>query len=235
MKTVNFKDPKYVGDPLNVVKILNEKEVDELMIMDINASSGPSEINFRLLENIAAECRMPLCYGGGVSSLDDFTKLIKLGVEKVSVSTALVNDFGLIRKASDTVGAQSIVGVLDVKKDRDKYWIYLNNGTQNTGLELKDFVNSLDQTFIGELVINSVDRDGTLAGYDFELLEYIYPELSIPLTVLGGASSYHNIRELFLNYKNVGAGVGSLFVFRGKFKAVLVSYPYGKEKISIIE
>lgn len=235
IKTVNFKDEKYVGDPINVVKILNEKEVDELMILDINTSSHAKEIDFKLIEKIAEECRMPLCYGGGVKRLDDFIKLINLGVEKVSVSSALFNGGDLIRNAAEVVGSQSIVAVLDVKKTKGKYWIYSKNGTINSSLELKEFVKSLDQNCIGELVINSIDRDGTMSGYDFELLDYVFSDITIPLTFLGGASGNQNIGELFSKYRNIGAGVGSLFVFKGKYKAVLVNYPYGDEKWAIIK
>jgi len=234
IKTVKFGDSKYVGDPINVVKILNEKEVDELILLDINKSTNSKEIDFDLIEKIAGECRMPLCYGGGVSKIDDFVRLIKLGVEKIAINTSLLNNFELIKRAAEAVGSQSIVAVLDIKKDNGKYQIFKNNGTINTSLEIKDFLKVLDQNYLGEIVINSIDRDGTMLGYDFELLESLLPYVNTPLTFMGGASNLENISDLFYKFPNVGAGVGSLFVFKGKFKAVLVNYPYGEDKLNII-
>lgn len=235
VKTVNFKNQKYVGDPLNIVKILNEKEVDELILMDINNSTRRKEIDFKLIEKIASECRMPLCYGGGVSKISDFQNLISIGVEKVAVSTFLFESLDILIKASELVGSQSVVVVLDVKKENGKYMLYQSNGTKSTSFEVVDFLNKINQSNIGEIVINSIDRDGTMIGYDFELLELVYSHVKVPFTFLGGASDNLNIRQLFLKYRNVGAGVGSLFVFKGKFRAVLVNYPSGNEKLEIIK
>lgn len=234
VKTVNFKNPKYVGDPLNVVKILNEKEVDELILMDINSSFNRKNIDFNLIEKIACECRMPLCYGGGVSKVADFQRLINIGVEKVSLSTTLFESLDILQHASELVGSQSVVIVLDVKKENENYIVYQSNGARSTFYDVVDFISRINQGYIGEIVINSIDRDGTMIGYDFDLLEYIYPHIKVPLTFLGGASDNLNIRQLFLKYRNVGAGVGSLFVFKGKYKAVLVNYPNRDEKLEII-
>jgi cyclase len=235
VKTVNFKNPKYVGDPLNVVKILNEKEVDELVLLDINCSTRKKEIDFKLIEKIASECRMPLCYGGGVTKTSDFQALINIGVEKVAISTSIFDSRDILAKASGLVGSQSVVVVLDVKRENGQYILYLSNGIKRTSYEVLDFLKTIDQSQIGEIVINSIDRDGTMAGYDFDLLEYVYSHVRVPLTFLGGAADSVNIRQLFLKYGNVGAGVGSLFVFKGKFKAVLVNYPSGNEKFEIIK
>ena len=234
VKTVNFKNPKYVGDPLNVVKILNEKEVDELILMDINSSLNRKKIDFNLIEKIASECRMPLCYGGGISELSDFQRLINIGVEKVSVSTTLFKSLDILHQASELVGSQSVVVVLDVKKENGNYIVYQSNGAKSTCYDVVDFISRINQGYIGEIVINSIDRDGTMIGYDFDLLEHVYPHIKVPFTFLGGASDNLNIRQLFLKYRNVGAGVGSLFVFKGKFKAVLVNYPDRDEKLQII-
>lgn len=234
VKTVNFKNPKYVGDPLNVVKILNEKEVDELILMDINSSLNKKKIDFNLIEKIASECRMPLCYGGGISELSDFERLINIGVEKVSVSTTLFKSLDILHQASELVGSQSVVVVLDVKKENGNYIVYQSNGARRTSYDVVDFIGRINQGYIGEIVINSIDRDGTMIGYDFDLLEHVYPHIKVPFTFLGGASDNLNIRQLFLKYSNVGAGVGSLFVFKGKFKAVLVNYPDRDEKLQII-
>jgi cyclase len=234
VKTINFNNPKYVGDPINVVKILNEKEVDELIILDISCTASGRDLNYQLIENIASECRMPLCYGGGISNVDQITKLIKLGVEKISVSSSIFKDDGFLEVASKIVGNQSIVVVLDVRFIQNNYYIFINNGKINTGIKLFESIKRLINIGIGELVINSIDRDGTMLGYDFDLIDSIYSLVNIPLTVVGGAKSHENINELFKKYKNIGAGVGSLFVFKGKYKAVLVNYPIGIEKKQIL-
>lgn len=234
VKTVNFNNPKYVGDPINVVKILNEKEVDELILLDISCSTSGSDINYELIEKIAAECRMPLCYGGGISNVDQISNLIRLGVEKVSISSSIFKDDKFLETASKLVGNQSIVVVLDVKLIQDQHYIFINNGQYNTGIRLIDYIEQLLNIGIGELVINSIDRDGTMQGYDFNLIQKVTTIVNIPLTVIGGASSHENINELFNRFGNIGAGVGSLFVFKGKYKAVLINYPTGKEKNQIL-
>jgi cyclase len=234
VKTVNFNNPKYVGDPINVVKILNEKEVDELIVLDISSTTSGQLLNYQLIENIAAECRMPLCYGGGISNVEQIKRLISLGVEKVSVSSAIFNNDEFLIEASKIVGNQSIAVVLDVKYINNDYFIFINNGVKNTEIKLFNFINQLSKIGIGELVINSIDRDGTMLGYDFELVEKVKSLINFPLSVIGGASSHENITELFKKFGQIGAGVGSLFVFKGKYKAVLVNYPTGIEKLQIL-
>jgi len=234
VKTVNFSNPKYVGDPINVVKILNEKEVDELIVLDISSTTSGQLLNYQLIENIAAECRMPLCYGGGISNVEQIKRLISLGVEKVSVSSAIFNNDKFLIEASKIVGNQSIAVVLDVRYINNDYYIFIGNGQKNTGIQLLDFINKLLDIGIGELVINSVDRDGTMLGYDFDLVEKVKSLINIPLSIIGGASSHENISELFNKFGQIGAGVGSLFVFKGKYKAVLVNYPTGIEKLQIL-
>lgn len=234
VKTVNFNNPKYVGDPINVVKILNEKEVDELIVLDISSTTSGQLLNYQLIENIAAECRMPLCYGGGISNVEQIKRLVSLGVEKVSVSSAIFNNDKFLIEASKIVGNQSIAVVLDVKYINNDYFIFINNGVKNTEIKLFNFINQLSKIGIGELVINSIDRDGTMLGYDFELVEKVKSLINFPLSVIGGASSHENITELFKKFGQIGAGVGSLFVFKGKYKAVLVNYPTGIEKLQIL-
>jgi cyclase len=233
VKTVNFKNEKYVGDPINVVKILNEKEVDELIILDISCTKEKRDINFKLLENIASECRMPLCYGGGVNNISQVNKLVNMGVEKIAINSSLFTDIEFVKQCVNIVGTQSIVAILDVRKKNGKYFIYTHNGTSNTNLDLFEYSVIISKLGIGELVVNSIDLDGTLLGYDFEIVDKIKKVLNIPFTVLGGASSHDNIKELFQKHGNVGAGVGSLFVFKGIYKAVLVNYPTLEEKFKI--
>ena len=235
VKTVNFSHPKYVGDPINVVKILNEKEVDELILLDISCSAFNKSINFKLIQNIASECRMPLCYGGGVSTVDDVSRLIEIGVEKVAINSAIFSDSDLLMNASSIVGSQSIVAIIDVKYLNGEYIVFKHNGLINTGFKLKEHIQYVLNQGIGELVINSIDRDGTLEGFDFKLVEIVKTLINIPLTIVGGASSHENIKMIFDQFGLIGAGVGSLFVFKGKFKAVLVNYPTGLEKKIILD
>lgn len=234
-KTVSFGQPKYVGDPLNAVRIFNEKEVDELMVIDIDASRLGHDPDYKLIANLALECRMPLCYGGGVKAVDQFDRIIGLGVEKVAVSSAAIDSPDLISKAASRVGSQSVVAVIDVKKAGlfKNYEVVTLNATQRTGLEPSVWAAKLQQLGAGEIVLNSVDRDGEMKGYDFDLIDTVRNAISTPLTVLGGAGSVEDILCLINRYGIVGAAAGSLFVFKGKYRAVLINYPNRKEKIGI--
>ena len=197
VKTVQFKNPKYVGDPLNAVKIFNEKAVDEIMVLDIDASRNSQEPNYGLIEKIASECRMPLCYGGGINSIDKAERIIQLGVEKVALSSAVISDMELIPKLSKRIGLQSVVVVLDIKKNIfGKYEIFTINGTKKFPLSLDDVLKKLDALGIGELVINSINNDGMMKGYDPELAQRVRDSVSCPLTVLGGVGCKEDIISL---------------------------------------
>lgn len=233
VKTVNFKNPKYVGDPVNAVKIFNEKQVDELIVLDIDASANNREPDYEMIEGIAAECRMPLCYGGGVDSVEKVVKIINLGVEKVALSSAVLDNKNLISEASRVVGSQSIVVVLDVRRIGREYKIFKFNGQVECNKSPFEFASQLAELGAGEIVINSIDTDGVMKGYDFELVRRMKEKLGIPLTVLGGAGSLDDIGKLFAEFGLLGAAAGSLFVFKGKFKAVLINYPSTDLKISL--
>jgi cyclase len=189
-----------------------------------------------MIKNLAAECRMPLCYGGGVSTVDQFKKIIGLGVEKVAISAAAINNSELITRAAELFGSQSVVVVLDVKKKQigNKYNIYTNNGTRKMKLIFTEFVSKIETLGAGEIVINSIDRDGKMQGYDLELINQVREIVSIPVTALGGAGSMKHITELVERFGIIGAAAGSLFVFKGKYRAVLISYPsqIDKDKIT---
>ncbi len=236
-KTVKFQDAKYVGDPVNAVKIFNEKRADELVLLDIDATKNGLEPDYQMIANVAAECRMPLCYGGGIRSVAQATRIFALGVEKVALSSAAIQEPMLLRSIADEVGNQSVVVVLDVRKK--KLWggheVCTHNGTKNTGRSPGELIDLFQEHGVGEIVINSIDRDGTLAGYDLDLVESIVGKVSVPLTILGGAGSHEHIRELFSRFGLVGAAAGSLFVFKGKYKAVLISYPGSAEKQTLFQ
>ena len=235
VKTVNFKDPKYVGDPINAVRIFNEKEVDELMVMDIDASVRNREPDLGLIENLAAECRMPLCYGGGVSNAKQAETIVGLGVEKVAISSAAVKNPELVREMAHAVGRQSVVVVLDVRRNLfGKYTIFTHNGKHNTKLDPFEFGKKLQDLGAGEIVVNSIDNDGSMKGYDLVLVEKIRESVSVPITVLGGAGKQDDLKSLIARYKIIGVAAGSLFVIKGEYRAVLINYPTDVEKEDIL-
>jgi cyclase len=234
VKTVNFKNPKYVGDPLNAVKIFNEKEVDELIVLDIDASVENREPNFEMIKNLARECRMPFCYGGGITTVAQAKKIIELGAEKIAISSSAIKNLSLIREIGEEVGVQSVVVVLDIKKRGflygGGYEIYIRNGKEKANVQLKDFIDQINETGVGELVINSIDHDGLMEGYNNDLISLIRDWTNFPITVLGGAGSLDDIKSIIMKYKIIGVAAGSLFVFKGKYKAVLINYPNREEK-----
>lgn len=235
VKTVKFKDPKYVGDPINAVKIFNEKEVDELIVLDIDASAENRGPDFELIKNLAIECRMPFCYGGGVTTVEQAKNIITLGAEKVALSTSAVLNLELLKEIGKAVGVQSVVVVIDVKKKKSllgniSYEIYINNAKTKVDISLEDYILKLNSIGVGEIVINSIDGDGEMKGYDNALVRIVRELTEVPLTVLGGAGTLDDIKNLISEFKIIGAAAGSLFVFKGKYKAVLINYPNKEEK-----
>lgn len=231
VKTVNFKNPKYVGDPINAVKIFNEKEVDELAIFDIDATTKGLEPNYSLIERIANQSRMPLCYGGGVKTVEQAQKIFGLGIEKIALSSAVLETPGLITQIADRVGAQSVIVVLDIKKKLfGGYEVYTHNAKKGTGINPFKFIEEAQRLGAGEIVINSIDQDGVMKGYDMALIDKAREKTSLPMTVLGGAGSLEDIKEVIDKHEIIGVAAGSLFVFKGKYKAVLINYPAKEEK-----
>lgn len=238
VKTRKFKEPKYVGDPINAVKIFNEKEADELMVLDIDATANQTEPNYGLIAKLAAECRMPLSYGGGITTPDQAARIIGLGVEKVAVSAAALARPSLLTEMATAVGRQSVVAVLDVKKRTGffskGYDVCTHNGRQEQKIDLIALVHQLQSAGAGEIVINSVDRDGEMQGYDIELARQVHGVAKVPLTILGGAGSLAHMGELFSACGVVGAAAGSLFVFKGPYRAVLINYPTAAQKDELL-
>lgn len=226
VKTRQFSDPKYVGDPINAVKIFNEKEVDELSIYDIDASVRGRGPDFDHLRSIAVESRMPLCYGGGVRNAADAVRLIQIGFEKVSVSAAAVARPELVRELADAVGRQSVVVTVDVKKAGllGQLGVFTHNGRRAAKRKPLDFIQEVETAGAGEIVINQIDRDGMMQGYDLDLARNARAAISAPLTMLGGAGSVDHMRALIDAIGICGASAGSMFVFNGIYRAVLISY-----------
>ncbi len=237
VKTRKFADAKYVGDPINAVRIFNEKEVDELIVADIDATVQNREPNYAMIRNLAAECRMPLCYAGGVRTPEQVERIISLGVEKVAMSSAAISNPDVISESARRVGNQSIVIVLDVKMVGifRRYEVFTHNGTRKTGINPAEFAKKAESLGAGEIVVNSIDHDGMMQGYDNEVINLIRKAVSCPLTVLGGAGSLADIEALITSHGIIGAAVGSLFVFKGKYRAVLINYPTRPDKDCLIQ
>lgn len=234
VKTRQFRSPKYIGDPINAVRIFNEKEVDELMVLDIDASVNKVEPDYALIAKLAAECRMPLCYGGGVKTADQASRIIGLGVEKVSVSSAALDDPSLLTRMAEAIGRQSVVAVLDIHQKTGLFSKGYELRTHNAKILHKQnpitLASQLQDAGAGEIVINSIDRDGEMKGYDIELARLMRAELKVPLTVLGGAGSLDHIGDLLRTCGVLGCAAGSLFVFKGQYRAVLINYPTAQQK-----
>lgn len=237
VKTQQFMAPKYVGDPINAVKIFNEKEVDELIVLDIDASVKDSEPDYKMIENLAAECRMPLCYGGGVKNVEQAMKIVNLGVEKVALSSAFEENPNLAAELAAAVGTQSVVAVVDVKKTGlfNKYTVFTHNGKRRSKRDLEEYCRTLEDAGVGEIVVNSIDQDGMMSGYDEKLIDTIRDTVSIPMTVMGGASSLGDIQGIIQKHGVIGAAAGSLFVFKGVYRAVLINYPQPAEKNTLFQ
>ena len=225
VKSVKFKDHVYVGDPINAVKIFNDKEVDELLFIDIDAARQHRGPDFDQIDRISREAFMPFGYGGGIRSTEDIKKLMRLGVEKVCVNSYAMESPDFIRRAADVVGSQSVVACIDVKKDLfGAYRVYDHIKHKPTRLNPVEWAQQLEKSGAGEILLNSVDRDGTLSGYDLELIKRIAPEVKVPLIALGGAGKMEDFKEATASGASAVAA-GSFFVFYGPHKAVLITYP----------
>jgi len=228
VKTRKFKDGVYVGDPLNAVRIFNDKEVDELVVLDIDASREGREPNYQLIEEISGECFMPLAYGGGISSVEQAKRLIRSGVEKLILNTSAVRQPALIADISQIFGSQAVVASIDVRRTLfGGYRTMTHSGTVETKFELQEHIASVVAAGAGEILINSIERDGTMQGYDIPLIKSVVSQVTVPVIACGGAG---NVGDLSAGIRDGGASgvaAGSMFVFHGKHRAVLISYPGG--------
>lgn len=235
VKTLGFKDPKYVGDPVNAVKIFNEKEADELVVLDIDATANGVEPDYAVIAHLAAECRMPLCYGGGVRTAAQAKRIIGLGVEKVAISAAAVERPDLISEISAEIGGQSVVVVIDVRKKRlGGYELRTHNAGRVHKLDPIAFAQEAVRLGAGEIVVNAIDLDGAMKGYDLRLARQVRDAVRVPVTFLGGAGSLADIEALIREVGVVGASAGSLFVFKGTYRAVLINYPNPDTKEQLV-
>lgn len=226
VKTVRFKNPKYIGDPTNAIRIFNEKEVDELMLLDIEASVKGSRPNMELIKRIASECFMPLCYGGGIRSIEDISEVLAAGVEKVSLNSIALEDPQFVKLAAQTFGSSTIVVCIDYKKSLlGGQHVYSKSGTVKSKLNPVAFAQMMEEMGAGEIVLNSIDRDGMMTGYDLDLLSKVTEKISIPVIALGGAGNLSHMSEAVRKSGVSALAAGSMFVFQGPHRAVLISYP----------
>lgn len=229
IKTVRFGDRTYLGDPVNAVKIFNRKGIDELSILDIGATKNGREPDFELLRDIASEAFMPLSYGGGIKTIEQIRELLATGYEKVVLNTALVKNPDLITSASKTFGAQSIVASIDAKRVGDNYACYVSDGDEKTGFGPVDLAMEAERLGAGEIIINSIDNDGMMRGYDLELVKSVSRAVSIPVIALGGAGNVEDLKSVLGEGQADAAAGGSMFVYYGRLKAVLITAPTESE------
>jgi len=229
VKTVKFKNPKYIGDPVNAIKIYNEKEVDELIVVDISKKRYENGPNFNLIKQMADECFMPVCYGGGISNIDQIQKILKIGIEKIALNTAIMPDTQLISQAANKFGSQCIVVALDIKKNwLGKYKVTFNSGDQMINTDIVDFAKTAENAGAGEILINNIDRDGTWEGFDIEMIRKITSNVSIPVIAAGGAGNLSHIKDAITIGKASAVAIGSMAVYQSKGMGVLINFPKTK-------
>jgi cyclase len=229
VKTRRFRDPTYVGDPVNAIRIFNEKEVDELVVLDIGAARERSGPNFALLADMASECFMPLAYGGGLETVDQMARVLSLGVEKVVLNSVAARTPAIVEAAAARFGSSSVVVSMDVRRPRFKGWrVFSHGGTLDTGSDPVAYSRRMEALGAGELLVNAVDRDGTMLGFDLELVRAVSSAVSIPVVAAGGAATVAHLKSAI----DAGASAvtaGSMFVFQGPHRAVLITFPPRRE------
>lgn len=229
VKTVKFKNPNYVGDPVNAVIIYNEKEVDELIFLDINATEQGRDPPYEVIANIATECFMPFTFGGGIKTTDQMKRIFNMGVEKVAINSKAVEQPEIIRKAAELFGNQSVVASIDVKKTwTGHYNVYTNGGTKNSGLDPVEWAITVEQLGAGEILLTSIDRDGTYEGYDLELISKVTSAVNVPVIACGGAGKIEDFRKA-VNSGASAVAVGSMVVYHGATRGVLINFPTPNE------
>jgi cyclase len=227
VKTIKFKNERYVGDPINAVRIFNQKEVDELILFDIKCTTDASMINYSLLEQIASECFMPVCYGGGVKNLDDFRRLFSMGIEKVSVSSLLFDNPDVVAQAVAIYGSQSIIATLDINisKYRKKYQVCTHSGRKKRSYSPIEAAKYACGLGVGEIIVNTIHRDGTWSGFDQKLISQVSENVNVPVVAVGGAGTLDDIKSVVINANASAVALGSMAVFQAKGMGVLIKFP----------
>lgn len=233
VKTFGFKDPKYIGDPLNTIRIFNEKSVDEICLFDISKKEDDQNLDIDFLERVASETSMPVCYGGGIRSCSQGRQIVSSGIEKISVCSSYFKRPGLITELADSIGSQSVVVTLNINYDQQKHFVSDSNGIKVDNQQIEEHIEKVQKLGAGEIIFNFIQRDGMLCGFDYEFIKKFLCYVKTPCTVVGGCSGLADIEKLSKDFNFVGIGVGSHFVLKGKFKAVLIQYPTYEEKLNM--
>ena len=224
-KTVNFENPRYIGDPLNIIKIFNDKLVDEIIICDINREKA-NNLDIEYLKDIFQSCRMPVCYAGNIKSLEQASQLYSIGVEKIGLGDILIYDFNIISKISKTFGSQSVVSILNLVERNNKIYLYdYKNKIIKNDLDIFEFLNKIQDFGTGEIILHFVENDGNMKGYNYYLIYKLIDYIKVPLVFLGGLSSINEILNINKNYNLKGIAGSSLFIYKGRLKSVLINYP----------
>lgn len=235
VKTIGFSKPKYVGDPFNCVRIFNEKECHELVLLDISATVEDRRPQFDLIAKIAGECFMPFAYGGGIRNIEDIKKIIELGVEKIILNSYALERPNLISEAAKLCGRQSVVVCIDIKKNFwGKYEVYSHSGQRKTTKQPIQWAQEVAELGAGEIIVNSIDRDGNMSGYDIELIKSITSAIDIPVVALGGAGTIEDFGCAIRDGGANAVSAGSFFVFYGKHRAVLIRFPSDAELLAVL-
>ncbi len=225
VKSEKFKNHKYIGDPINAVRIFNEIKVDEIILLDVFKSKNKKDLNYDIIKDIADECRMPFTYGGGINNLSQVEKLFSIGVEKISINSSAIQDSNFIKILSDNYGSQSIVVSLDIKENIfRKKKLYNSSTNKYLNLNILEQIKKYIDLGAGEILINNVSREGSLSGFDLSILDLLNEKITVPIIVNGGINSYEEIKKILNNHKIDAVGVGALFIYYGPHKAVLISY-----------
>jgi imidazole glycerol-phosphate synthase subunit HisF len=236
VKTTRFKEPKYVGDPINAIKIFNDKEVDELVLLDISASKEGRGPAFTVIEEVASECFMPLAYGGGIRSVEEARRILKLGVEKVVFNSTAWRQPEVLRDAAREFGAQAVVASIDVRRKLfGRYEVCIDNGTKPTGMDVVEFARRMEDHGAGEILLTAIERDGMMQGYDLDLISKVSAAVGIPVIASGGAGSMAHMKAAVEKGGASAVAAGALFVFHGPHRAVLITYPKREELEQVLQ
>lgn len=234
VNTKNFCIDKYIGDPINTLRIFNDKEVDEIILLDINASKSRTDPNYALIKDFASECFMPVTYGGGIKTLNQIEKVLKLGIEKISINTRTTENINFLYEAVKEFGSSTIIASINIKKQNQFYKIYDYINRRILSEDMFTFFNMIEHSGIGELFFTDVDREGTLMGYNFELINLLNNKFKIPIIFNGGGNSYNDLKNA-VDYGISGVSASSLFIYYGRLNAVLISYPSPLEQNIILD
>lgn len=235
VKTVKFKNPAYVGDPINTIRIFNEKEVDELILLDITATIEDKEVNYQVISEVASECFMPLTYGGGIRSIESAKRIFNIGVEKIAINSSALENLGFIKELADVFGSQSVVVSIDVKKTLlGKYIVFAKGGRESTKNDPVEWAKNVENLGAGEILLTSIDRDGTFEGYDIELIKRVSSAVNIPVIACGGAGKIDDLTDAVCKGGAAAVATGSMVVYQGANRAVLINFPTRKELEAIL-